>query len=64
VHLGRRSNITAITVKLNLEKETVKRPEIWPNVWIFRHDNAPAQEALDLEQLVVKKSITKIEHPP
>jgi hypothetical protein len=51
-------------VKLNLEKETVKRPEIWPNVWIFRHDNAPAQEALDLEQLVVKKSITKIEHPP
>jgi hypothetical protein len=25
-----------------------KRPELWPNVWIPHHDNAPAHKALSV----------------
>jgi hypothetical protein len=36
-------------VKLNLENEAVKRPELWPKDWILRHDNAPAYKALSVK---------------
>jgi hypothetical protein len=28
------------------EAERIKGPELWPNVWILHHDNAPAHKAL------------------
>jgi hypothetical protein len=34
------------TVKRLREFVRRKRPEIWPNVWILNHDNAPAYKAL------------------
>jgi len=34
------------------------------NDWIHRHDNAPAHKELSLEQFLVQKSITGMEHPP
>jgi transposase len=40
-----------------------KRPELWPNDRILRHDNAPAHKALSVKQFLVQKSITKMEHP-
>jgi hypothetical protein len=39
----RRLSIRRMAVQLNLGKETVKRPELWPNDWILRHNNAPAE---------------------
>jgi hypothetical protein len=41
-----------------------KRPELWPNDWIVRHDIAPAHKALSVKQFLAQKSITEMEHPP
>jgi transposase len=41
-----------------------RRPEIWPVVWIFHHDNAPAHDALAVREFLAKKSIMKLDHPP
>jgi hypothetical protein len=41
-----------------------KRLEFWPNDWILRHDNAPANKALSVMQLLVQKSITEMKNPP
>jgi hypothetical protein len=41
-----------------------KRPEFWPNDWIFHHDNAPAHKALSIKQFLAQKSITEIKYPP
>jgi hypothetical protein len=41
-----------------------KRPEPWPDKWIFPFGNAPAHDALRVREFLVKKSITKIDHPP
>jgi hypothetical protein len=41
-----------------------KRPELWPDKWILRHDNAPAHDALRVREFLAKKSITKMDHPP
>jgi transposase len=41
-----------------------KGPELWPNVWILHHDNAPAHKALSVKQFLAQKSITEMEHPP
>jgi hypothetical protein len=41
-----------------------KRSELWPNVWILRHDNAPAYKALSVKQFLAPKSITEMEHAP
>jgi hypothetical protein len=32
-----------------------KRPELWPNDWILRHDNAPAHKALSVKQFLAQK---------
>jgi hypothetical protein len=42
------------------ESVCTKRPEIWPIVWIFHHDNAPA---LCVKQFLTHKSTTEMEHP-
>jgi hypothetical protein len=41
-----------------------KTPEIWPNVWILHHDNAPAHKALCIKQFLVQKPSTELEHQP
>jgi hypothetical protein len=41
-----------------------ERPELWPDKWILHHDNAPAHDALRVRELLAKKSITKMDHPP
>jgi hypothetical protein len=45
-------------------RETVrrKRPELCPDKWILRHNNAPAHTALRVREFLAKKSITKINH--
>jgi hypothetical protein len=52
-----------MVLQLNLDKETVKRPELWPNDWILHHHNAPAHKALSVKQFLAQKSITEMEHP-
>jgi hypothetical protein len=32
-----------------------KRPELWPNDWIFHHDNAPAHKAPSVKQFLAQK---------
>jgi histone-lysine N-methyltransferase SETMAR len=41
-----------------------RRPELWPDAWIFHHDNAPAHDALAVREFLAKKSIMKLDHPP
>jgi hypothetical protein len=62
-HLHRSFNIRATAVQINLDKETAKRPELWPNDWILHHHDAPAHKALSVKQFLAQKSITKMEHP-
>jgi hypothetical protein len=38
-----------------------RRPELWPDAWILRHDSAPARDALAVR---ANKSILKLDHPP
>jgi hypothetical protein len=45
MHSDRHLSIKAMTGKLKIDKETVKRSEPWPKDWIFHHDNAPAHKA-------------------
>jgi hypothetical protein len=45
-------------------RQTVKRPELWPNDWILHHDIDPAHKALSVEQFLAQKSVTEMEHPP
>jgi hypothetical protein len=40
-----------------------RRPELWPDAWILRHDTALAHEALAFREFLAKKSITKLDHP-
>jgi hypothetical protein len=40
-----------------------KRPKLWPDKWIFHHDNAPVHDALRVREFLAKKSITKMDHP-
>jgi hypothetical protein len=35
-----------------------KRPELWPDGWIFHHDNAPDHDASRVREFLAKKSIT------
>jgi hypothetical protein len=46
VHSGRRVSVSTMAVQLNLGKETVKKPELWPNDWILHHDNVPVHKVL------------------
>jgi len=41
-----------------------KRPGLWPDKWIFHHDNAPAHDALRVREFLAKNSITKMDLPP
>jgi hypothetical protein len=41
-----------------------KRPKLWPNCRIVRHDYATAHKALSVKQFLAQKSITEMEHPP
>jgi hypothetical protein len=41
-----------------------KRLELWPNDWIFHHDNASAHKVLSVKQFLAQKSISEMEHPP
>jgi hypothetical protein len=45
--------------KLKLVAVHIKTPELWPNDWIFRHDNAPAHKAL-CQAFCGTKSITEM----
>jgi hypothetical protein len=40
-----------------------KIPELWPNEWIFHHDNAPTHKALSVKQFLAQKLITEMEQP-
>jgi hypothetical protein len=62
VHSDRLLIIRAMAVQLNLDKETVKRPELWSNDWILHHDNAPAEKVLSVKEFLAQKSINEIEH--
>jgi hypothetical protein len=64
VHSDRRLIIKTVAVQLHLDKETVKRAELWPNDWILHHDNALDQKALSVKQFLAQESITEMEHPP
>jgi transposase len=41
-----------------------RRPELWPDAWILRNDNAPAHDALAVREFWVKKSIMQLERIP
>jgi histone-lysine N-methyltransferase SETMAR len=41
-----------------------KRSKLWPDKWIFHHDTAPVHDELRVHEFLVKKSITKMDHPP
>jgi hypothetical protein len=41
-----------------------KRPELWPDAWIFHHDNALAHDALAVREFFANKSTMKLDHPP
>jgi hypothetical protein len=41
-----------------------KGPELWPNDWIFHHDNDPAQKVLFRKQFLAQKSIIEMKYPP
>jgi hypothetical protein len=41
-----------------------KGPKLWPDKWIFHHCNTPAHDTLRACEVVAKKSITKMDHPP
>jgi histone-lysine N-methyltransferase SETMAR len=41
-----------------------RRPELWPDAWILHCDNALAHDALTVRELLAKKSIIKLYHPP
>ena len=45
------------------EKGRRKRPELFANSWILRHDNAPAHTALSVREFLATKQITVLEHP-
>jgi len=45
-----------------LEVVCRKGPELWPNDWIFHHDNVPSQKKLSIKQFLAKNSITEMEH--
>jgi hypothetical protein len=34
-----------------------KRPDLWPDKWIFHYDNAPAHDALRFREFLAEKSI-------
>jgi hypothetical protein len=46
-------------------RETVRRrkPELWPDAWMLHHDKAPAHDALAVRKILVKKFLTKLDHP-
>jgi hypothetical protein len=37
------------------------KSQLWPEKWILHHDNAPA---LRVCEILAKKSIIKMDHPP
>jgi hypothetical protein len=37
--------------------------ELWRNIWILHHDNAPAHKALSVKQFLAQKSIAEMENP-
>ena len=41
-----------------------KRPELWPDKWILQHDDAPAHDALRVQEFLAKNAITNVDHPP
>jgi hypothetical protein len=41
-----------------------KRPELWPDDWIFHHDMTPAHKALSVKQFLSQKPTTETGHPP
>ena len=41
------------------------RRELWSDKsWLLHHDDAPAHKAIRVRQLLVKKQITALDHPP
>jgi histone-lysine N-methyltransferase SETMAR len=40
-----------------------RRPELWSDAWILHHDNAPALDALAVQEFLAKKLILKLDHP-
>jgi histone-lysine N-methyltransferase SETMAR len=41
-----------------------KITEFWLDKWILHHDSAPVLDVLIVHEFLVKKSITKMDHPP
>jgi hypothetical protein len=41
-----------------------RRPELWPDAWIFHHDNTTAHDPFPVREFLAKKSILKLDHPP
>jgi len=49
MHSDRRLSIRAMAVQLNINKETVKMPELWINGRILHHDSTLARKALSVK---------------
>jgi hypothetical protein len=62
MHSGRRLCIRAVAMLLNLDKETVKRPEHWPSVWVSTMTCTSSQGALS-NQFLTQKLLIESEHP-
>jgi transposase len=41
-----------------------RRPELWPDAWIFHHDNALDHDVLAAWEFLAKKPIIKLDRPP
>jgi hypothetical protein len=46
------------------ESNRRKRPELWPDTWIFYHENSLVYDVLRVHEFVANKSITEMDHPP
>jgi hypothetical protein len=41
-----------------------RRSELWPVAWILNHDNVLARDLLTVREVLAKKTIMKLDHPP
>jgi hypothetical protein len=63
---GQTANKQCYLEVLTMLRESLRRKRrgMWPDKWILHHDNAPAQDALRVREVLAKNSITKTNHPP
>jgi hypothetical protein len=66
---GQSANLGALRLKIGCYLEVLtrleesvqrKRPELWPNKWIIRHNIVPAHDVLRVSEVLAKKTIKEM----